>query len=174
MNDQDKIIIDENIDDTYITLVEQPERFRIKDFVQHLPNDYGNDFIFAMLEASISYDAKMVLPFALNECANNKEAGSEITNEEFNKLYGEAKALNPECKNEYIPLFFAYTQLIGSEKGLTKEENKLLLSQILNKIEDDKDSFPNKLYKANEEKDCIFANPPKPSKSFFKRTFFFL
>ena len=163
----DKIIIDENIEDTFKTLVDNPSKLRTKDYIMNLPIDYANDFAFTLFLGAVSYNAKRTIKYTLAQF-RNEALGTDFKNEAFAKLYRDAKRANPDCKNEFLPLFFAYVQLVGSETGLTEDENKELLGVFLNKIEKETEAFPDKLYSESEGETMFNGENVKPSETFLQ------
>lgn len=167
MSDQNKVIIDENLQNTFGVLNDDPSLFRVKDYAGNLPDDYADDFAYALFESCLTVNAKYTLThLVLKEC-RNEEAGTEIENKRFNELYQAAKDANPSCRNGYLPMFFAYIQLVAEEPGITEAENKVIVSKLLNIIEQDKNrSFPEKLYRQDEYANSIGLEMPIPSQSF--------
>lgn len=164
--EQDRVIIDENINNTFSALSENPSSFRIKDYAHNLPQDYTNDLVFAIFEGAMTVSSKMTAKLILRQY-RDESAGKTIDNKEFNELYNASKKANPNSKNEFLPVLFAYTQLVGGQKGLTNEENSRLIAQIINVIENDKkDKFPDKLYKDDEYTSSVGLEIPKISNSF--------
>ena len=167
MNDQNKIIIDENLQNTFETLNNNPSLFRIKDYARNLPIDYAEDFAYAFFEACLTFDAKYTLTDLVLGICSDEKAGTTIENDRFNSLLTLAKEANPKSKNGYLPIFFAYIQLIAEEPGLTEEENRVLISKIINIIKQDKSGlFPEKLYKKEEFDNSIGLSTPIPAQSF--------
>lgn len=167
MNEQDKVIIDENLDSTFATLNGAPNIFRVKDYATNLPADYADDFAYALFEACLTRDAKFTLTkLVLGNC-EDKNAGTNIENERFNELYKAAKEANPNCRNGYIPMFFAYIQLVAEDPGITNEENDKLVAKFLNIINENKGGlFPSKLYRQDEYDNSIGLENPVPAQSF--------
>ena len=167
MEKQDKIVIDENLNNTFSALNENPTSFRIKDYAHNLPQDYTNDLVFAIFEGAMTVSAKLTVSKLVLRQYRDETAGTEIDNNVFNELYAASKKANPECKNEFLPVLFAYTQLVGGKENLTSEENSRLLAQIINTIDADKDNkFPDKLYKDEEYASSVGLDMPKVSDSF--------
>lgn len=170
MDNKELFIIDENINNTLKAVNEDPTSFRIKDYVHNLPLDYTNDLIYAIYASSMKRDANLMTRLTLSNF-QDPEAGDEITNEKFNKLYAASKEANPDCKNGYLPLLFSYIQLVGGEEKITEEENDTLISQIVNKIEkNENNEFPKHLYTDEEFETYINSDMPKQAPSFLKDT----
>lgn len=168
MDNKELFIIDENINSTLKAINEDPSSFRIKDYVHNLPLDYTNDLIYAIYASSMKRDANLMIRMDLSNF-QNPEAEDEITNEKFNKLYAASKEANPDCKNGYLPLLFSYIQLVGGEEKITEEDNNVLISQIVNKIEkNENDEFPKHLYTEDEFEGYINLDIPKHAPSFLK------
>lgn len=167
MNNSNKIVIDENIQNTFSALNADPNNLRVKNYARNLPSDYADDFIYALFEASLTYNAKKTLTkLVLRDC-RDESAGTNIENERFNRLYNAAVEANPECKNGYLPILFSYIQMIADEEGLTEDENKTLISKFLNTFENDKTgTYPDKLYQQDEYDSSIGKETPCPAKSF--------
>ena len=164
---EEKIVIDESIKDTLELLRADPSLFTTKDYFHALPMDYSNDPIYAILQSAVMFDVKLTLSLMFSSFVD-KDAKNEFSNEKFKTLYYAALKANMKADKvdenikkyaPYLAFVYAYAQIVKTKEGLSEEENNILISQFLKKIETD-NSFINKFYTDEERTEVLEQHRP--------------